>query len=185
LLVGEALMTVGAETDQDEPPSTGRLGRVVSIINNDISVSVVILIFAIVQWGKFLFAVKRIPQDGLNIGIISVSVATPIAAVIYFLKRKSSGWAVAVMFVAALLAVIGAFAWIYWDSGSVNNFSVKLSHLDAVYFALGTLTTGSGNIAATSELSRTIQTIQLVLDLLLMGFAAGIVFGRFAEYIKR
>jgi hypothetical protein len=82
-------------------------------------------------------------------------------------------------------ARIGAFAWIYWDSGSTQNFSIKLSHLDAIYFALGTLTTGSGNIFATTEYARGVQTIQLVLDLALMGFAAGVVFGRFAESLKK
>ena len=56
---------------------------------------------------------------------------------------------------------------------SVSAISIRLSHLDAVYFALGTLTTGSGNIFAKSEYSRTVQTIQLVFDLVLMGFAAG------------
>jgi hypothetical protein len=153
--------------------------------NDDVEISLGILLIAVIQWVKFLFATKPVLQDPVNIGLISVSVIMPVIMLIIFLKKGANGWAVAIMFVNALLAVVGAFAWIYWDAGNIHNFSVKLSHLDAVYFTLGTLTTGSGNIFARSEYSRAVQTIQLVCDLALMGFAAGVVFARFADYLKK
>lgn len=52
---------------------------------------------------------------------------------------------------------------------STRNFSIRLSHLDAFYFALGTLTiAGTGNISAVSETARGIQVLQMGLALVLM-----------------
>jgi ion channel len=144
-----------------------------------------VLVIAIIQWVKFLLSSKPALENPVDLGLITFSVATAIVSLIVMLMKRAGGLSVAIMFVNAVLVVIGAFAQLYWDSGNTVNFSTRLSHLDAVYFALGTLTTGSGNIVAQSEYSRTIQTIQLVFDLVLMGFAAGVVFGIFADYIKR
>jgi hypothetical protein len=156
-----------------------------TVFDNYLFLSLGVLAIAIIQWVKFLLASKPVLQDPIDIGIIAISIATAIVSLIVMLIKRASGLSVAIMFVNAILATIGAFAWIYWDSGSTVNFSIRLSHLDAVYFALGSLTTGSGNVFARSEYSRTVQTVQLVFDLVLMGFAAGVVFGIFADYIKR
>lgn len=69
--------------------------------------------------------------------------------------------------------------------GSTSNFSIYLSRLDAVYFAVGTLTTaGTGNISATSDLARGLQTIQMALDLVLVVFAVGLILPRLSLKAK-
>jgi hypothetical protein len=41
-----------------------------------------------------------------------------------------------------------------WGFGTRTNFNTNLSHFDAIYFALGTLTTvGAGTIEATMKLA--------------------------------
>jgi hypothetical protein len=81
--------------------------------------------------------------------------------------------------VFALLLEI--FSALYWAYGTKKNFSFPLSHLDAFYFALGTLTTaGTGNIVAISETSRWIQAAQLGLDLLLVVFIVALVMARYS-----
>jgi Ion channel len=81
--------------------------------------------------------------------------------------------------IAWLLACfILLFSLLYWNAGGSNNFSIRLTRLDAIYFTVGTLATGTGNIVATSELARTIQGVQMILDLGLLLIAAGLVVAR-------
>lgn len=174
----------GSQMSEEEDTRFDKFADLI-VRNSYVVVSIAMLMIIAIPWVRFLLATDPRPQSMLDIGINAFSVAVPIGALVIFLIKRANGLAVTIMFVNAFLTLIGAFASIYWDSGSANNFSIKLSHLDAIYFTLGTLTTGSGNISAITEYSRGVQTIQLVLDLALMGFAAGVVFTRFAEYVKK
>ena len=102
---------------------------------------------------------------GFGIGLISWmryrSVVTPVLVVYVFSQ------------------LLQAFAWLYWNYGTRSNFNRPLSHLDSLYFALGTLTTaGTGNLSATSDTARAIQTAQMFADLGLVLFALAIVFAK-------
>jgi voltage-gated potassium channel len=53
------------------------------------------------------------------------------------------------------------------------SFGTHLSRLDALYFTVTTFATvGFGDIAAKSEAARTVVTLQMVIDLILIGFIA-------------
>jgi bacteriorhodopsin len=81
--------------------------------------------------------------------------------------------------IARLLALLRGY-------GTTSNFSVQLSHLDAIYFSVGTLTTaGTGNIVATSEIARGIQTIQMILDLILVVFAVTLVLSALSSRLAK
>lgn len=72
------------------------------------------------------------------------------------------------------------FSWFYWEYGNRPNFTQPLTHLDSLYFALGTLTTaGTGDIAAKSETAIGLQTAQMAVGLILTLFVAGVVVARF------
>jgi len=93
------------------------------------------------------------------------------------------------LFTAALLfwlfsVVLQLFSYIYWVYGTApENFSVNLTHLDSVYFALGNLTTaGSGNVVAMSETTRRIQTVQLAVDFVLIGFFFALILARYSDW---
>jgi hypothetical protein len=89
---------------------------------------------------------------------------------------------VLVYFFALLLEY---FTDLYWSNGTSKNFSIPLSHLDALYFALGTLTTGTGNISAISETSRRIQTAQMGIDFLIIGFIIALLVARYSTLFDR
>jgi Ion channel len=70
------------------------------------------------------------------------------------------------------LAVLSAFAYVYWllDSLRPASFNPPLSRVDAVYFTLGTFTTtGTGRFAAQSSLAELLVSLQVVLG---WGFVA-------------
>lgn len=65
--------------------------------------------------------------------------------------------------------LLAVFSILYWQMGTTKNFSKPLSHLDAIYFAFGTLSTaGTGNINAVSDKARALQMLQEFLDLFLV-----------------
>jgi ABC-type multidrug transport system fused ATPase/permease subunit len=73
----------------------------------------------------------------------------------------------------SLVNIVTWFTFAYHSVGTDSNFSGKLTHLDAVYFTLGTLTTaGTGSLAPASPLSRGLVSVQMIVDLI---FIAGTV----------
>lgn len=91
------------------------------------------------------------------------------------------------LFLAYMLSlVLQIFSYMYWAYGTTRNFNIRLSHLDSFYFALGTMTTaGTGNISAISETSRRLQTLQMGLDLVLIGFVVALVLARYSALLSR
>ncbi len=78
-----------------------------------------------------------------------------------------------------LSLLVTVFSLLYWTYGTSENFSQCLSKWDAVYFALGTLTTaGTGNLMAISDLAKALASVQLVVDLVFMGGAVALVVAR-------
>jgi voltage-gated potassium channel len=73
------------------------------------------------------------------------------------------------------MAVLSAFAYVYWMLGSVRpaSFTQPLARVDAIYFTLGTFTTtGTGRFAAQSALAELLVCCQIVLG---WGFVAVLV----------
>jgi Ion channel len=184
VLLGEVSMMAESEDETTAatakpPPATKARQLTASTIAK------LVIGIAIAPWVGFLFFLhKPVPRNPAEIIFICTIVAGMIAALLYLVIKRASGWMIAIMFVAALLTLIVSFAIMYWDIGTTHNFNIRLSRLDAVYFVLGTLTTGTGNIVAVSELSRAIQTIQIVCNLMLMVFAGGVIVSRFADNFK-
>lgn len=88
------------------------------------------------------------------------------------------------LFLAVIFSeLLQSFSSIYWNYGGGRDFSTHLSHFDSVYFSVGTLTTGTGTISAMSETVRGIQTLQMLLDLVLLVFAVAIVVTQLATYL--
>lgn len=82
--------------------------------------------------------------------------------------------------------VLQFFSYLYWAYGTTRNFSIRLTHLDAFYFALGTLTTaGTGNISPVSETARELQAFQMAVDLAFTGFAVAIILARYSNLLSR
>ena len=106
------------------------------------------------------------------------------ARALFFHRFRPGLTALLLAYILSLL--LQFFSYAYWSYGTTRNFSASLSHLDSFYFALGTLTTaGTGNIAATSETARGLQTLQMGLDVVIVGFALALVLARYANLLPR
>jgi hypothetical protein len=129
--------------------------------------------------------IQRSPTSAIYIGnaIQSVAFWIIILAVLSLKKFRPVLTGLSLLFVFSLL--LQFFSYIYWSYGTTTNFNTPLTHLDSLYFALGTLTTaGTGNIVAISETARRLQTLQMVLDLGLVLFAVSLVVARyFAHFV--
>jgi Ion channel len=92
--------------------------------------------------------------------------------------------ALALVYVFSLLLQL--FSYMYWAYGTAGNFNITLSHLDAFYFTLGTLTTaGTGNISSISETARGIQTLQMGLGWGLIAFVVVLILTRYSNLLDR
>lgn len=77
------------------------------------------------------------------------------------------------------------YSGMYWGIGGANNFNHHLTHLDGLYFAIGTLTTvGTGSLYATTDLARGIQLSQEVVDFLVIFVFLALLFGRYQRNIS-
>ena len=86
----------------------------------------------------------------------------------------------------ALFLILINFSYLYWSHGAPPDFNHTLSHLDAIYFAVGTLTTaGTGSLEAMSETARELQLFQMVLGFALIAFAVSVAVTRFASRLDR
>lgn len=136
------------------------------------------------QWWTFLTSTKRAPSfvtAAIQIGAITVCICAVIAVGLAKRSALLTGFALIITFPL----LIGDFSLTYWNYGLKPSFSANLSHLDAVYFAIGTLSTaGTGSLTALSEAARGIQTAQMTLDLCLLLFGAGIAIARLSDITK-
>ena len=135
-----------------------------------------------------LFGFIRQPQGSplgslVVVGFAVISAASIVLVVAKYRNLISSPLGIYVDLVYYLATFIGMFAVIYWNYGTSKNFNVPLTHLDAIYFTIGTLSTaGTGNLVATSEFARGLQCLQMVLDLGFLLVAVTLVVTRLASH---
>jgi hypothetical protein len=140
------------------------------------------LALQVVAWYGFFSQSERVGAGPTLIVVYVVVVLIGIVSLVALSRRSFSVARLTLSLANVILLTIGAFATLYWQSGTKSNFTVALTHLDAVYFALGTLSTaGTGSVSATSQTARLIVSAQMALDLVLLLFAAGIVVARWQE----
>jgi hypothetical protein len=111
-----------------------------------------------------------------------IYVCLMIFQVMIFARTRSNSFVRWIVLLSAFSTLIGSFSSLYWNCGISANFGTELTRFDAFYFTLGTLSTaGSGNIIATSDVSRAIQVWQMGLDLGLVLFAVGITVNKLSS----
>jgi hypothetical protein len=97
-------------------------------------------------------------------------------------QRLAAMQSIVMLLLWTFSSIIVLFSALYWSMGTTENFNVELSHSDAIYFSLGTLTTaGTGGIWPTSELARGFVSTQMVSDLVFIGWAVSAVVTRWGE----
>jgi hypothetical protein len=144
-----------------------------------IGVALICLSFLILAstWWFFMAIPGPSPVDPILIVAFVIFAVIIVAAVISL--RKQSIWLLGLATFYAFATLLLLFSTLYLQDGTTRNFNYKLSHLDAIYFALGTLSTaGTGNIVAISETARTIQSLQMGVDFGLTALVIGVFVSR-------
>src|SRR5689334_4087549 len=116
------------------------------------------------MWALFSSTHKHDPFSGVVVVMYLVGAATAVYNLIAAAKDRSRDASDAVLLVIQVMSyVLAVFSLLYYAIGTAKNFSSPLSHTDAFYFALGTLSTaGTGNIVAISEDARGLQTYEML-----------------------
>lgn len=153
----------------------GVLKRLWQVYNTTFNVLVLIVI-----WGLFLLSYRRSVWPTWQVIAYIVGALGAISDLVEAARGKSSLLRVGMQLTYCFLYLLGLFSFLYFIYGTSRNFNISLTHFDAFYFTLGTLTTGTGNINAISEMARYLQGTQMALDLILIGFAASLAISRFA-----
>jgi voltage-gated potassium channel len=84
----------------------------------------------------------------------------------------------AVAVIVPLLVLIFAAAYFVTEKIHPHSFSQPLTRFDAVYFTITVLATvGFGDIAAVTQTARILVSIQMLADLVLIGFVAKVLLG--------
>jgi hypothetical protein len=132
-------------------------------------------------WSQF-FASKGRGLTAASIVLLVVALLAVGFVSIWSLRRTVPLWVTLVVAANVLLFLVFCFSVFYWSDGTAKNWYVPhndgLTHLDAVYIALGTLTTGTGVIHATSQSAQRLLTFQLGIDLVVFTIIAGLVVQR-------
>ena len=143
---------------------------------------VIILVTAMYAYvGIALVLLTRRAVPGLHLAFLAVlMVVLPLVAII--MLRDSPLWSLAILVTIGFVGLTLIFSDLYWDYGQHGNFNIQLSRLDSIYFTLGTLSTaGTGNIFATSETARAIQSLQMGVDFGYVLLAIGIFVSRLSS----
>jgi hypothetical protein len=105
------------------------------------------------------------------------------AGVIWIARRP----AVSIVWVGAgafwaLVAVVSVSSGLYYSVGGIGHWSPGLSHVDAIYVAVGTLTTaGASGIVPTSNLTRALVVTQMLADIVLFTIMGAVVLDRLTQ----
>jgi Ion channel len=139
----------------------------------------VIVLLQVYLWQGFLTQTHRNPASPLLVTTDTAAIIAGVAILVFAARPEGP---IAYLFLAFLNAaslLLVDFSFLYWSHGTTVNFSQRLSHLDAVYFTVGTLATaGTGNISATSEWSRGVQTAQMFVNMTFVLFGLGFLVSR-------
>jgi voltage-gated potassium channel len=88
--------------------------------------------------------------------------------------------------VIPLFLLIFASVYLSMSNASATSFSQPLDHVSALYFTITVFATvGFGDIVATSGPARVIVSVQMLLDLAILGFAVRITFGVARSMFRR
>jgi len=93
---------------------------------------------------------------------------------------------VAVATVVPLFVFVFAYVYVWLSSVNPANFTESIGRLDGVYFVVTVFTTvGFGDITPVTSAARSVVTLQMVLDLVLIGVVAKLIVGASRVGVKR
>jgi hypothetical protein len=157
-----------------------KLLKLLKLWNTDPGWMILGLVIQAPVWLLFITATGREHISAWAILFIILALAVHLVLIILAV-RPSDLIGVIPIFVSTVLVVIGTFSYFYWQYGTAKEFHISLTHFDAFYFSIGTLSTGTGNISAISTASRVLQSMQMITDFILIAFVAAAIFARISS----
>lgn len=118
-------------------------------------------------------------QSTLILLAFELAIAMGVSAFIV-VKGRSSSWIwLSVAAINAVAAVLLGSATAYFWTGDTSNWNITLTHLDALYVAMGTFTTaGTSGITPISEHGRALVIVQMSVDVVVSVLVLGIFASR-------
>jgi len=132
------------------------------------------------------YALLPLGADGRDGGLLALlgGIALLVAVIVYQLRKIVTGehpqlQAVEAMaMVVPMFIIVFAYSYVWLSHSDPGNFTQSIGRLDGVYFVVTVLTTtGFGDITAVSSTARSLVTLQMVLDLVLIGVVAKLIVG--------
>ncbi len=119
------------------------------------------------------------------LNVVSVAVLVAYTVLIATRSRTVPLLFLAMRVLATSLWLVLLFTIVYWNIGTAKNFGQSMTHLDATYFTVGTLTTaGTGTISPQSQSARLLVTVQYAVDLVFLAVVLSVFAGRLAAERK-
>jgi voltage-gated potassium channel len=153
------------------------------VSRRQVTMSVVRMLFTTaVLTGIYAAAPLELPEDGSTAARLALSIIVLFAVLTWQIlsvarsahPRARALEAVAVIF--PLLIFLFASTYYAMEQARPESFNEALSRTDAVYLTVTVLATvGFGDIVATTETSRLVVTIQMIVDLALIGVVAKVL----------
>ena len=142
--------------------------------------TIILLAAQVMLWANFLLSSERTSSTLI---VISCVISILFCASLTITRATAPGIATRDVAIAAVITIsllVGDFSSIYYSYGTDHNWSIPLTHLDAVFISFGTLTTvGTGDIQPKSELARGLLTAQMGVDLIAVTLLTAFVLHRF------
>jgi hypothetical protein len=142
---------------------------------------IVFVVVTIGPWLLFLRESQRHPYGVAVLAPITVFLLLGVVAIMIIARKRWPLWLLVLAVLYTAQFILFEFALFYWGQGTIHNFTQPLGHFDAVYFAIGTFATGTGNINAVSDQVRAIQATQMCVDLCFLLLAVGVVVARLGD----
>jgi hypothetical protein len=143
------------------------------------------LLFLYVAWYQVIFDIRDrlTPSDALFAGAFVIA---GLVAAVWVILRGSSLLAALGLSGYSIALLIGFFASLYLGSGSPDDWSRRLSQLDAITLAMGTFTTaGTYGVTPVSQTARGLVTLQMGVDVIATVVIFGLLVTRLAELRSR
>jgi hypothetical protein len=158
------------------PPTPGAVVAVLSVLRTMLVTALVLLAYAVAPWDRL--------EDGSAVRFFLGWLVLLGVALWWELRsvaRSPHPWlraAQAVVLVLLLLVVPFATAYAYASAEDPGNFTQPLTRIDAMYFTVTVFATvGFGDIAPVTEGARVLVTVQMVIDLVLIGVIIKVLTG--------
>jgi hypothetical protein len=138
------------------------------------------IVVQIYIWLAFFTTNARHPSIGNSYEDFGLVVILVISLIWLILQDAASRAWLAFVVVGMLSSLLITFAQVYYNYGGDGAFTQRLTHLDAVYIAVGIFTTaGTGTLAPLSQQMRLAQTIQMLVGFVFVAIAIGMALQRF------